>query len=80
MLFHCVVIEDVVIIYSQDLRASLEEAATDAMGQSGFVYDHRTGLYYDWNSGYYYDPVSFLEPFFLSLQLIQGQGRMFDDL
>ena len=42
------------------------------MGQSGFVYDHRTGLYYDWNSGYYYDPVSFFQPFFLSLQLIQG--------
>ena len=44
----------------------MEEAAADAMGQSGFVYDHRTGLYYDWNSGYYYDPVSLLEPFFLS--------------
>lgn len=43
---------------NKDLRASLEEAATDAMGQSGFVYDHRTGLYYDWNSGYYYDPNS----------------------
>lgn len=43
---------------SKDLRASLEEAAADAMSQSGFVYDPRTGLYYDWNSGYYYDPSS----------------------
>lgn len=43
---------------SKDLRTSLQEAATDAMSQSGFVYDERTGLYYDWNTGYYYDPNS----------------------
>jgi len=43
---------------SKDLRASLEEAAADAMVQSGFVFDNRTGLYYDWNTGYYYDPNS----------------------
>lgn len=45
-------------VESKDLRASLEEAAADAMSRSGFVYDHRTGLYYDWNTGYYYDPRS----------------------
>lgn len=45
---------------NKDLRTSLEEAATDAMSQSGFVYDDRTGLYYDWNTGYYYDPNSCL--------------------
>ncbi|KAL9986844.1 hypothetical protein ACROYT_G001050 [Oculina patagonica] len=45
---------------AQDLRTSLEEAASDAMNQSGFVYDERTGLYYDWNTGYYYDPNSHL--------------------
>ena len=53
------------IVYLKDLRASLEEAAADAMSQSGFVYDDRTGLYYDWNTGYYYDPVSSVLSFYL---------------
>lgn len=43
---------------TKDLRTALQEAATAAMSQSGFVYDDRTGLYYDWNTGYYYDPTS----------------------
>ncbi|XP_031550619.1 angiogenic factor with G patch and FHA domains 1-like [Actinia tenebrosa] len=45
---------------SKDIKAVLEEAATQAMSKSGFVYDDRTGLYYDWNCGLYYDPNSCL--------------------
>ena len=49
------------VVFSQSLKAVLEETAQEALSTAGLVYDDRTSLYYDWRTGFYYDPVS-LQP------------------
>ncbi|CAG0900441.1 unnamed protein product [Darwinula stevensoni] len=38
-----------------DVAKCVEEAASEALQHTGFVFEETSGLYYDYSSGYYYD-------------------------